>query len=238
MKQRGRYLIILIAVVALWNTAIVKPLRLFAVFLHELGHSLMALVFGYGIQGLQINLDESGYALVLSKGGFSAFMIANGGYLGSLFFALLIIYLKRTRVKKFILGAAALILLGVSVKFSGISFTLLYSAIFAAAVVVVYMVQNDVLNDWVVDILGISSVAYAFYDVFVDTLLLQLNLKLHLIKGWEVEQPLTDAVQLSRMTGIPAVIWGIIWLVIMFLAVNAVILKSKGTTRRSGSFKA
>jgi hypothetical protein len=234
MKQRGRYLLILIAVMALWNTIVIKPLKLFSVFLHELGHALMSLVFGFGIQGLRINPDESGYALVLPKGWLSSFLIANGGYLGSLFFALLIIILKRTKFKKFILGTAAVVLLAVAIRFSGISFTLLYAAIFAAFALVVYMIQNDTVIDWVVDILGISSVAYAIYDVFVDTVLLQINLKLHLISGWYAQQPKTDAVQLAQMTGIPAVVWGLIWLTVMILAVNFVIIKKGGAGRSRG----
>lgn len=236
MKQSGRYIAILVIVVALWNTIIIKPLKLFAVFLHELGHSLMAAVFGYGIKGFRINLDESGYALTLPKNGFSAFLIANGGYLGSVLFALLIIYLKRTPFKKFILGSAAILFLGVSIAYGKSGFTIIYSAIFAGFVLLLYMVHNEKLNDWIIDIIGISSAAYAIYDTFVDTILLQLNLKLHIIQGWRGAQPLTDAVQLEKMTHVPAFVWGLVWLVIAFFAVNAVILKSKSARpgKRSG----
>ena len=174
MKQTGRYFLILLVVIVLWNTTIIKPLRLFAVFLHELGHAFMALIFGYGIQAFKVNLNESGYVISQSKGWFSSFMIANGGYLGSVFFALLILYLKRTRFKKLILGSAAIVLLAVSIRFSGFSFTLLYSIIFAVFVIALYMIQNEKLNDWVIDIFGIGSVAYAIYDTFVDTVLLRL----------------------------------------------------------------
>lgn len=229
MKQTGRYFLILLVVIVLWNTAIIKPLRLFAVFLHELGHTFMALIFGYGIKAFKVNLNESGYVISQPKGWFSSFMIANGGYLGSVFFALLILCLKRTRFKQLILGSIAIIMLTVSIKFSGFSFTLLYAIVFAVFVLVLYMIQNERINDWVIDIFGIASVAYAIYDTFVDTVLLQLNLKLHLIKGWKVEQPLTDAAQLAEMTRIPAIVWGIIWLCISIFAVNAVLLKGKGT---------
>ena len=40
MKQLGRYLIILIVVMVLWNTIVIKPLKIFTVYLHELGHAL------------------------------------------------------------------------------------------------------------------------------------------------------------------------------------------------------
>lgn len=235
MKQTGRYLIILAAVVILWNTIIIKPLKLFTVFLHELGHTVMSAIFGYGITGLRINLDESGYALTLPRNGFSAFLIANGGYLGSVLFALLILLLKRTAFKKFILGTAAILLLGVSIAYGKSVFTIVYSAIFAGVVLLLYMLHNDRLNDWVIDILGIASVAYAVYDTFVDTILLHLNMQFHLISGWKNEVPMTDAVQLEQMTHIPAIIWGIIWLAIALFATYSVIIRSKPSSSRKRS---
>ncbi len=231
MKQQGRYLIILVAMIALWNTVVIKPLKIFAVFLHELGHSVMAVIFGNGIRGFRINLDESGYALTLPKSEFSAFLIANGGYLGSVLFALMILGLKRTAVKKYILGASAILLLGVSIAYGHSIFTIIYAAIFAGIVLLLYMLHNDKVNDWVIDILGICSAAYAVYDTFVDTILLQINLRLQWFRGWKPEQPLTDAVQLQKMTGIPAVVWGIIWFSIACSALYYMILGAKKSTR-------
>jgi len=237
MKQTGRYAVILVLVVALWNTDFIKPLKIFAVFLHELGHSLMAVVFGNGIQGFRINLDESGYALTLPKNGFSAFMIANGGYLGSVLFALLILYLKRTAIRRLILGTAAVLLLGVSIAYGKSVFTIIYAAVFAGFVLLLYMLRNDKVYNWVVDIIGVASAAYAVYDTFVDTILLQINLRLHWIRGWKVSQPLTDAVQLEKMTHIPAVVWGVIWLTISCLAIYSMIVNG-GKSSRSRKYSA
>jgi len=236
MKRIGRYIVILAAVMALWNTVVIKPLKIFTVYLHELGHALMAFVFGYGIQGLRVDMNESGYTLARSKGWFSSFMIANGGYLGSVLFAILILYLKRTPLKKYLLGVLAMVFLAVSIRFSGFSFTLLYSIVFAGFVLLIYMIQNEKVTDWVIDIIGISSVAYAVYDTFVDTILLQINLRLHLINGWD-KSVQTDATQLSNLTHIPAVIWGILWLAAAVFAINAVLIKSPAVSakkRRGG----
>lgn len=231
MKQTGRYLLILAGVIALWRTAVIKPLKIFAVFLHELGHSFMAVIFGNGIQGFRINLDESGYAVTMPKGAFSSFMIANGGYLGSVLFALLILNLKKTSFKKYILGASAILLLGVSIAYGKSFFTVIYAAIFAGVVLLLYMMHNEKLNDWVIDILGITSAAYAVYDTFVDTILLQLNQWAHLLKGWKTDQLVTDAVRLQQMTGVPAIVWGIIWFIIACLALYSTIIKSGGRGR-------
>lgn len=233
MKQTGRYLVILALVVALWNTIVIKPLKIFAVFLHELGHSLLAAIFGNGIQGFRINLDESGYALTLPKNGFSSFIIANGGYLGSVLFALLILWLKRTSLKKYILGVSAMLLLGVSIAYGKSVFTIIYAAIFAGMVLLLYMLHNEKLNDWVIDIIGVASAAYAVYDTFVDTILLQINLHFGLIPGWGAAQPMTDAMQLQKMTHVPAVVWGIIWLVIACVAFYSTIMR--GGRRPAGT---
>lgn len=207
-----------------WNNIIIKPLKIFTVFLHELGHTLMAFSFGFGIEAFKVNFNESGYVIAKPKGFFSSVMIANGGYLGSVLFAVLILYLKRTKLKKFILGFLAIIFLAVAIGYSGISLTLLFAAVFASIVIIVYMVNNEKLTDWLIDILGISSVAYAIYDTFVDTILMQffINNKMFLFGG---SAPVTDAVRLAQMTHIPAIVWGIIWIAISILAVKIVVLK-------------
>jgi len=235
MKIIGRYLAILSAILILWNTVIIKPLKLFAVFLHELGHSLMAFIFGYGIEGIRINFNESGYALVKTKGWLSQVLILNGGYLGSLFFGLIILYLKKTPLKKFVPGIIAIILLTVSIKYGDFKFELFYSIIFAAAVIIIYMVQNDKVIDWALDIIGVSSVAYAVYDTFVDTILVKLKFPLQMIGG---RANGSDADQLARIWPyIPSVIWGLFWLIICLFAIYMFLIKSGGSSKPSRSKK-
>ncbi|MDP4180267.1 MAG: M50 family metallopeptidase [Bacillota bacterium] len=235
MKSIWRYLLILISILALWNTVIIKPLKLFTVFLHELGHSLMALIFGYGISGIRINFNESGYALVKTKGWLSQILTLNGGYLGSLFFALLILSLKKTPVRKYLLGIISIVFLAVSIRFGGFSFTLLYSIIFAVIVMLIYMIHNDKVIDWALDIIGISSVAYAIYDTFVDTILVQFKFPLQMIGG---KAGVSDAEQLSHIWPyIPAFIWGVFWLVISLLAIYLLLVKSGGSSSPAKSKK-
>lgn len=225
MKQRWKYLFILIVVMTLWQTGVLKPLKIFAVYLHELGHTAMALIFGMEISSFNVSLNESGYVAYHAKGWFSTFMVGSAGYLGSILFALLILYLKRTPAKKYILGSLAIILLLIALAFSKSIVTILLPVVFSMCILALYMLQNEKLNDWVIDILGISCAAYAVYDTFVDTILLELNDKLHLISAWQ-QKPVTDAVILAGQTHVPAVIWGIIWLVIALLAVNATLVKA------------
>jgi len=231
MNKFTRYFLILLAVILLWNTYLVKPLKIFTVFLHELGHVLMAFLFGYGIQSFNVNINESGHVVAASKGWFSSFMIANGGYLGSVFFAVLILYLGRTKFKNFIPGILAIVFSAICLKFSGFSFALFYAVCFGIVVIIIYMINKPEVIDWFIDIVGISSVAYAIYDTFVDTILIQVNLKFNILKGVKISQPLTDAFQLQKLTGIPAIIWGIIWLCIAVFGINAIVLKGQSSKK-------
>jgi len=233
MKQIWRYLLILVVVLVTWNTIFIKPLKLFTVFLHELGHSLMAVIFGNGISGIKINFNESGYALVHTKGWLSQFMVTSGGYLGSLFFAILILYLKRTAIKKYLLGTIAIIFLIVSVKFAGLDSTLVFSIIFAGIVIAIYMIQSEKVNDWAIDILGISSVAYSIHDTFVDTILLKFRLPLSVIGE---KSYVSDSERLAQITFIPSVVWGILWFVISIVAVYFLLIKT-GSSKASASTK-
>jgi hypothetical protein len=231
MKQTGRFFIIFIALMLLWNTIIIKPIKIFTVFLHELGHAFMAFVTGSNITALKIYFNESGYVSSLPKNWLSAFFIANGGYLGSVLFAICILMLRNTRFKKYIIGVIAIIFLGVTFRFSGIiSFTMLYSVIFAVFALVLYMIQNESLNSWVIEIIGIGSITYAIYDTFVDTILMQINYQFGLFRLGKM--PVTDAVQLANLTHIPAVVWGIIWLAISVFAIYTTMFKKKGRSVR------
>lgn len=231
MKQNWRFLIIFVLLMVLWNTMFIKPIKLFTVFLHELGHAFMAIVTGSGISQLKIYFNESGHVISLPKDWISSFLIANGGYLGSVLFAICILVLKNTKAKKYIIGVIALIFLAVTFRYSGIlSFTMLYSVIFAAFAIIVYMIQKDKLHDWVIEIIGIGSVTYAIYDTFVDTILLQLNSRLGLFHVGSI--PATDAAALAKLTHIPAIIWGVLWLVISVLAVYAAVLRKRHAPSR------
>lgn len=231
MKQNTRFFIIFIMLMVLWNTIVIKPIKLFTVFMHELGHAFMALVTGSGITDLKIFFNESGHVNSLPKDWLSAFLIANGGYLGSVLFAACILLIKNTKFKKYIIGVIAIIFLVVTFKYSEIiSFTMLYSVIFTVFAIIVYMIQNDKVNDWAIEIIGIGSITYAIYDTFVDTVLLQVNYQFGLFNLGEM--PVTDAVQLARLTHIPAVVWGIAWLAVSVLVIYKIVFKRKGRASR------
>lgn len=64
---------------ALWNTVILKPMKLCAVFLHELSHATACWITGGRVGKIQVDLDEGG--ITHYSGGLKTFIVP-AGYLG------------------------------------------------------------------------------------------------------------------------------------------------------------
>lgn len=105
----------------LWNVALLEPvaypLRLFVTYVHEAGHSMMALLTGG--QVIQFTVSPNGAGLATTSGGSRA-LILPAGYLGAAFFgaALFAVIHLRPSFSRFIAGG-----LGLSL----VIFTLLYA---------------------------------------------------------------------------------------------------------------
>ncbi len=107
--------VLFVAVWLLWDTPIVYPIKIFVVFLHELGHALAAVLTGGQVISIQIFPDEGG--LTTTRGGWP-FVILSAGYLGSLLFGGVLLYLSSRRAWT----PRLLIMLGVLLAFSTLLF--------------------------------------------------------------------------------------------------------------------
>ena len=227
MDKRAKFSLILVVELILWNTVLMKPIRLFSVFLHELGHAGVAMLFGGKVHSFQVNLDESGSVLATSRGWLASFMIANGGYLGGVLLSVLILWLGHKYGGKYVLGATAIVIVSVAAIFSGVSMTLMYAAIFSLAVLLIFMTKNSSVENTALEIIGVGALAYGVYDTFVDTILFELNKVFPIVRGWTSKE-VTDAVQLRNLTGIPAIVWGVAWLGISLMIIYSFFLRHKG----------
>jgi hypothetical protein len=201
-----------IAVLALlfWDTAVVYPLRVFVVFLHEISHGMAATLTGGRIVAIGLTFDEGG--VCVTEGG-SRFLILNAGYLGSLFWgALFLVLSARTRASREITGLMGAFVLVVTLLYVRSLFGFLYGlASGAALVAAAWKLPRDVTDD-LLQTIGVVSCLYAVWDVFSDVL--------------SREAAGSDASALGRLTGIPAVAWGVLWiaasLVVVFFALRLV----------------
>lgn len=224
MKNIWKYLLILTFLVALWNQAIVSPFRELSLIFHKVGHALASSVFGFGINAFGMMFESSGDKIFGADSWMACFIIANSGYISSLLFSLIILFLKKTKAKKFMVGSITIMYLAFSIAFVSSIGLLANSLIFSAVVILILMIQKDGLDGLMIDIIGISIIAYIIYDTFVDTILLKLNGQLSIVKSWGTEPP-GDIVRLAELTGIPTFAWGLIWLVIAVLFLNIFLIK-------------
>jgi hypothetical protein len=193
---RGLAVPLLLAFVslALWNTVFVYPLRLLVVFLHEISHGLAAIATGGRVLRIELTAGEGG--LCVTQGGW-LLVVLNAGYLGSLVFgAVALVVVARTRWDRGLVTGLGLFLAAVTLLYVRTLFGFAYGLVAGAALVAV----GSKLPSWselVLKTIGVVSCLYGVWDIFSDVFFRS-------VRG-------SDANALGRATGIPAVVWGTLW---------------------------
>lgn len=200
-----RYGVIFGVVLLCWNTKLIYPLKIFTVFLHELSHATASLLVGGKFHEIHIDVMEGGYTLVSSTGGMAQFIIVSSGYVGSALLGAVILVCSQVRV----LNRNILILLGsllviVTLFYSKLfSFTTAFSIGFLLFALLLKKLDNKYIEEWIVEMIGITSLLYALIDIWDDTIRRR-------------GEP-SDAYRLYELTHIPTVIWGVIWIFLTLL---------------------
>jgi len=193
----------------LWDTAIIYPLKIFVVLLHEVSHAAAAVATGGTVERILLDVNQGG--ATYTRGG-NAFLTLSAGYLGSLLWGTLFILLAFNRWLKprWIMsgvGASVLLLTLFLVRgFFGFGFGIVFSAALLAGAK--YLSQG--VNRGFLLGLGLTSALYAILDIKSDVL--------------DRPQLPSDAAMLAEMTGIPTAVWGFLWIGIALL-VSAWLLK-------------
>ena len=181
---------------ALWNSFVVYPFRIFVVFLHEISHGLAAVLTGGSIESIGLSFDEGG--VCRTRGGFP-FLILNAGYLGSLLWGALFLILgeRRTRARG-IVGLVGAFTLVVTLVYVRTLFGFGYGLAAGLALLIVATKLKPAVSEVLLAAIGATSALYAVWDVASDVLLRYA--------------PESDAAALARLTGVPAVVWGVFWI--------------------------
>jgi hypothetical protein len=189
-----------IAAVALvlWDTFVVYPFRLFVVFLHEISHGLAAVVTGGAIESIGLRFDEGG--VCRTRGGWP-FLILNAGYLGSLFWGATFLVLgeRRTRSRT-VIGAIGAFTLVVTLFYVRTLFGFAYGLLAGSALLAVAARLRPAVSEILLATIGATSALYAVWDIASDVLFRHSNL--------------SDAAALAQLTGIPAALWGVVWIAV------------------------
>lgn len=198
-KRYFALFIIFVGIALLWNTVVMIPLKLFVVFMHEVSHGLAAIATGGEIVTIEVNQNQGGMAL--TKGG-SRFWTLTAGYLGSLLWGGIILLLAaRTHLDK---GISVLIGIGmivISIGFGSDVFTYLFGIGFGVVLILFGIFLPEVVNDWMLRIIGVTSCLYAILDIKSDVL--------------DRSHLRSDARMLSEEIGVFSTeVWGILWIFI------------------------
>lgn len=191
-----------VAVWLLWNTPFVYPIKIFVVCLHELGHAVAALVTGGQVVSIQIFPEEGG--LTTTRGGWP-FVILSAGYLGSMLAGGVLLFLSSHRRwgRGLMIMLAGLIALSTLLFFRNF-FGVIYGIVVAAAMFFSAYRLPNMVNFHIVRFIAIASCLYALLDIRSD-------LFTSALAGSGL---VNDAAALSRLTGIPSLVWAGLWLII------------------------
>jgi len=199
---QARRLLLPLAIAAtalvLWDTFVVYPFRLFVVFLHEISHGLAAVLTGGAIASIGLSFDEGG--VCRTRGGWP-FLILNAGYLGSLFWgaAFLVLGERRTRSRS-VVGVIGAFTLVVTLLYVRTLFGFAYGLLAGAALMAVAAKLRPAVSEILLAAIGATSALYAVWDIASDVL------------GRHSNQ--SDAAALAALTGIPAIVWGVVWIAV------------------------
>jgi hypothetical protein len=185
-----------IALWLLWYSPIVFPLKIFVVLLHEISHALAGLATGGTIERIVLNPDQGGATWI--RGG-NPFIILSAGYLGSLLWGLMLIEVAGSRPSR---ARTALVVLGmiillVAVLYVRNAFGFFFTAAVGSALVLAARWLRPRGVAMVLLALGLTSALYALLDIRSDILVRpQLESDARMLAGW---------------TGVPTLLWGLLW---------------------------
>lgn len=192
------------------------PFRIFVTFIHEGGHALAALLTGNSVESLSIAMNASGETYTTKGGLISQVFISSAGYLGSMAFgALLLMLIRKAVAARIVLLGSAIFIFALTMIYglfkplfafgawSGIPFTLLAGTLLTIGLILIARFANARVASFFVSFLAVQCVLNALFD-----------LKTVLFLSSPFSRPeLTDATNMASATGVPALIWAVLWIV-------------------------
>ncbi|MBS1807748.1 MAG: M50 family metallopeptidase [Acidobacteria bacterium] len=198
---------------------LVYPFKLFVTFIHEGGHALATVGTMGDVERIAINPDTSG--VTLSLGGIPI-IISSAGYLTSTLFgaALLLICRNGARAKAALGLTAAFILAMTLVWVKGL-FGLIVGVGLVAILILFAAASNPKVAHFFLSFLAVQCCLNALYDLKTLFLLSAIT------------SQSSDAVNMQRLTFIPAIVWALLWLglsiVVLWLTLKTYFRKAENS---------
>jgi len=191
------------------------PFRIFVTFIHEGGHAIAALLTGNSVESLSVAMNASGETYTTQGGLISQVFISSAGYLGSMAFgALLLVLIRKTVAARIVLVGSAILIFALTMIYglikpifsltgwAGIPFTLLAGIILSVGLFLIARFASARVATFFVSFLAVQCVLNALFD---------LKTVFFLSAPFGAVVP-TDAVNMARATGIPAILWAAVWI--------------------------
>lgn len=206
-------------------SVVVFPLQLFATFIHEGGHVLASLLVGGAVFSLTVSPDTSGAVLSAHGGGwFAGLVISSAGYVGTTVFSVvLLMWLRLKRSSRGALYTSAIIVGGLTAMFGlvapvlnafagpatfgGMVFTVITGAALAGGLYALARYASDSWVDFALAFLALQCLLNAVFslrDLFAISALGNSH---------------SDAQNMEQATGIPAIVWATLWIVVSILII-------------------
>jgi hypothetical protein len=212
-----------------WDSPLLLPAKLLAVVSHETGHAVATLLAGGKVTGISIEASEGGSCLsLLPDSVFARILVSSSGYVGSTFFASVLLWLAvRFRFQRAMLFFVSLWLATVALLYADgvftLSFCLVMSITFA---VLARFVSREIA----------SGLNIALASLFALYALVDLKLDL-----WDSQvRAQSDAAILAQSTHIPSVVWAFVWTLLsagILLVAASKLLKASSPLPRAKSDK-
>lgn len=228
--------------IALWFIPFAEifsyPFRIFVTFIHEGGHAIAALLTGNSVQSLSVAMDGSGETYTAQGGWFSQMFVSSAGYIGAMTYgALLLVLIRRAVAARIVLLGSAAIVLALTVIFgvvkplfagtwlslSGLPFTLFAGVLLSVGLFAVARVASARFAAFLVSLLAVQCVLNALLD---------LKTVFFLSSPFAATVP-TDAVNMYKATGVPAIFWAGLWIALSVLILLVAIKQYVASRQKS-----
>ena len=210
---RFRYHLLCAAVaLGLWESALIKPFRVFVVMVHEVCHAAAALLTGGEVIEMRTAWNESGHTI--SSGGIVP-IICSAGYLGSALLGALLIWSgalpQLQRISLLVVGATTM---GMTMSYTPVGEGDFYLGIFGGVALMALAMHSRRTGEAGSVWLGVMLCIYSLFDFLTDL--------------WSYAE-FTDAGILARHWGIPwlaypiAITWSVVSIWVMIRAMSALV---------------
>jgi hypothetical protein len=207
---------------------LVYPIRLFVTFIHESGHAIVAVLTGGSVQSLTIASDGSGEVYSAPSGMIGGLLTSSAGYLGTMAFGVLMLYLiRRSFSPNKILTALGIFVAAMTVVFTIISPVFNFLSLNATISSIAFTaIAGAVLSAGLVGLGIYAKARVANFSVAFLAVQCLLNAVLDLVTVFFINAPFvganihTDAGNMAAATGIPGIFWVLVWMGISIVMIS------------------